>query len=120
MGVPKIGDQVHYVSFGTPGGEYGSRCRAAVVAEVGQWVTQGTQTHGSDDQGRKHRSLLQRFEADAVALAVLNPTGLFFNGAGAVGCQHDTLPPADKIAPGERTEFRGGTWHWPGQEGCTA
>lgn len=33
---PHVGDQVHYVSFGTPGGEYSSRCRAAFVTEVGQ------------------------------------------------------------------------------------
>lgn len=29
-----IGRIVHYVSYGTPGGEYTSECRAAVVTEV--------------------------------------------------------------------------------------
>lgn len=112
---PHVGDQVHYVSFGTPGGEYRSRCRAAFVTEVGQWVTTA-ETLDTPVQ----RRLVQRFESDAVALAVVNPTGLFFNGAGPVACQHDALPPFDKIVRGERTELRGGTWHWTGEGGCTA
>jgi hypothetical protein len=49
---PSIGRIVHYVSYGTPGGEYTSRCRAAVVTDV---------RNGKID------------------LCVLNPTGLFFN-----------------------------------------
>lgn len=52
---PEIGDVVHYVSYGTPAGEYGSQCRAAVV-------TQLTEPYPDTDVG----------------LAVLNPTGLFF------------------------------------------
>jgi len=52
MSVPSVGRVVHYVSYGTPGGEYSSECRAAVVTEV-------------------HRE-------DVVSLAVLNPTGMFF------------------------------------------
>jgi hypothetical protein len=44
---------VHYVSYGTPGGEYTSQCRAAVITAV----------HGE-------------FLVD---LAVLNPEGMFFN-----------------------------------------
>lgn len=31
---PSIGRVVHYVSYGTPGGEYGKECRAAIVTEV--------------------------------------------------------------------------------------
>lgn len=50
---PSIGRIVHYVSYGTPGGEYTSECRAAVVA-------------GVVDEGM-------------VDLVVFNPTGLFFN-----------------------------------------
>lgn len=71
MARPSIGRIVHYVSYGTPGGEYGSQCRAAVVAAV-------------DGPG------------DEIALAVLNPTGLFFNA-----CRQD------------EESRRGGTWHWP-------
>lgn len=116
---PHVGDQVHYVSFGTPGGEYSSRCRAAFVTEVGQWVTQAAQPHGNDERGREHRTLLQRFEADALALAVINPTGLFFNGAGPVACTHD--PGLDTSGPvAKPVPLRGGTWHRAGEGGCTA
>lgn len=50
---PSIGRVVHYVSYGTPGGEYASECRAAIITE--------TDT------------------SDTVGLCVLNPTGMFFN-----------------------------------------
>ena len=50
---PSIGRIVHYVSYGTPGGEYTSQCRAAIIAAV----------HGSE----------------TVDLCVMNPEGFFFN-----------------------------------------
>jgi hypothetical protein len=50
---PTVGRIVHYVSYGTPGGEYGRECRAALITEV--------------ESG------------DLVGLSVHNPTGLFFN-----------------------------------------
>jgi hypothetical protein len=51
---PTIGRIVHYHSYGTPGGEYLPKPRAAIVTDI--------------------------FEgSDAVSLCVLNPTGLFFN-----------------------------------------
>lgn len=34
MQKPSVGRVVHYVSYGTPGGEYQSECRAAVVTEL--------------------------------------------------------------------------------------
>lgn len=77
---PSVGRIVHYVSYGTPGGEYASECRAAVVTEVGQ--RSDPLGVGADDD---------------VSLAVLNPTGMFFNR----GCSHSE---ADHV---------GGTWHWP-------
>ncbi len=52
--VPKVGLTVHYQSYGTPGGEYISLPRAAIITEV---------SPGSD----------------RVGLCVLNPTGQFFN-----------------------------------------
>lgn len=73
---PSVGRIVHYVSHGTPGGEYTSQCRAAIVTEV--WGD------GTGD-----------LEA-MVNLAVLNPTGMFFNNS-----TYDA------------TGSRGGTWHWP-------
>lgn len=54
---PSIGRVVHYVSYGTPGGEYTSECRAAIVTEV-----------AADPR-------------ESVGLCVLNPTGQFFNRA---------------------------------------
>lgn len=55
---PTIGQIVHYVSYGTPGGAYSSTCRAAVVTEIN--------SQGADEAWR-------------VGLAVLNPEGMFFN-----------------------------------------
>jgi hypothetical protein len=51
---PSVGEIVHYTSCGTPGGEYGSECRAAIVTAV-------------------------RDQPGEVDLAVLNPEGVFFN-----------------------------------------
>lgn len=56
---PSVGRIVHYVSYGTPGGEFSSECRAAIV----------TQVAGRDDISG----------AWYVGLCVLNPTGQFFN-----------------------------------------
>lgn len=56
-GIPSVGRIVHYVSYGTPGGEYTSQCRAAIVAAVPEADT----------------------ESVVVDLVVLNPAGLFFN-----------------------------------------
>lgn len=67
---PTVGRTVHYQSYGTPGGEYLPEPRAAIVTEVG--------------------------EGGSVGLAVLNPTGLFFNL---------NVPFADTPTPGH--------WNWP-------
>lgn len=69
---PSVGRIVHYVSYGTPGGEYTSKCRAAIVTDVPE--------SGSY----------------LVSLAVLNPTGMFFN--------RDVPYAASELA---------GSWHWP-------
>lgn len=57
---PSVGRIVHYVSYGTPGGEYSSVCRAAVVTAV--------DAYPEDNPGQVFASL-----------AVLNPEGMFFN-----------------------------------------
>jgi hypothetical protein len=77
---PTVARTVHYVSHGTPVREDGTQafpsvCRAAIVTEVGGPVV-------------------------TVSLAVLNPTGLFFQ----TGCIQDEV------------EHAGGTWHWPERE----
>jgi hypothetical protein len=52
---PSVGRIVHYQAFGTPGGEYKSLPRAAVVTQV------------NNEDGT------------SVGLCILNPTGQFFN-----------------------------------------
>ena len=101
---PSIGRVVHYVSYGTPGGEYGKECRAAIVTEL----------TGDPDH------------PDQIGLAVLNPTGMFFNRgvsynegaetAGDPGCLNaDTHgSPFRYCACGwMEVSLMGGTWHWP-------
>jgi hypothetical protein len=51
--IPSVGRIVHYQSYGTPGGEYKSVLRAAIITEV--------------------------VDNETVHLCVLNPTGQFFN-----------------------------------------
>lgn len=104
---PSVGRIVHYVSRGSADGAYTPECRAAVIAEVGAWVTVDTSKPSSysTSEGRPIRRLEQWWYEDAVALAVINPTGVFFNGAGPVACKHDE--PSDGHCPA------GGTWHWP-------
>lgn len=72
---PRLAEIVHYVSYGTPGGEFDSQCRAAVVTEAMRGST-------------------------TVSVAVLNPSGLFFDQG---------LPYSH--------EPRGGTWHRNGECG---
>ena len=48
-----VGRIVHYVSYGTPGGEFTQECRAAIVTTL-------------EGPGR-------------LSVAVFNPTGLYFN-----------------------------------------
>jgi len=80
---PSVGRIVHYVSYGTPGGEYTSQCRAAIVTHV----------YPSEGEG----TLVNLSGPETVSLAVLNPEGMFFNQV----CRH---------SEGNQT---GGTWHWP-------
>ncbi|MEU3730019.1 hypothetical protein AB0E81_11500 [Streptomyces sp. NPDC033538] len=75
---PSVGRVVRYVSYGTPGGEFASEERAAIITEV-PYRGDGTDRHGN-----------------MVGLAVLNPTGFFFNR---------DVPYDEHGTPG--------TWHWP-------
>lgn len=89
--VPSAGCIVHYVSFGTPGGEYGKECRAAIITEVDLTV-ESPQT---------------------VGLCVLNPTGMFFNRT--VPFHAADGPAEGKVARNlcGGLDLPGGTWHWP-------
>jgi hypothetical protein len=82
--VPTVGRVVHYVSYGTPEGEYPSTCRAAIITEV------------AARPGDPPPTSLTEPAQLLVGLAVLNPTGLFFDR----GVRYDHAPAA-------------GTWHWP-------
>ncbi len=92
---PSVGRIVHYVSYGTPGGEYRSECRAAIITAVDKY-----QPPSEDGQFVGH-----------IDLCVLNPTGMFFDQSvmqheGDTGHDHtgEEIP---------AKSYRGGTWHWP-------
>jgi hypothetical protein len=89
MTSPSVGRIVHYVSYGTPGGEYTSTCRAAVVAGVPGAVW-------TEESGQP------------LDLAVLNPTGLFFNR-----CTQDEGGTSDAPDAPTARSYRAGSWHWP-------
>jgi hypothetical protein len=54
---PSVGRIVHYTSYGTPGGEYTSQCRAAIITEITECDA----------------------HTECVGLFVANPDGLFLN-----------------------------------------
>jgi len=92
---PSVGRIVHYVSYGTPGGEYTSQCRAAIVTEV---------PNTNFGEGEEN-----------IGLAVLNPTGLFFHSIADGGCDYDEggtgVDHSGEPIPAR--SYHGGTWHWP-------
>ena len=60
---PTVGRIVHYVAYGTPGGEFRPAHRAAVVTEVREMKPEDPEASS-------------KYEAK---LCVLNPTGIFFS-----------------------------------------
>lgn len=89
---PSVGRIVHYVSYGTPNGEYTSQCRAAVISEVGGYPEE---ISAADKPNI----------AVPVGLVVFNPTGMFFHPIAEGGCMQSELG------------HEGGTWHWPERVG---
>lgn len=83
---PTVGRIVHYQAFGTPGGEYPSVPRAAVITAVAEHNPLGG-AHLTDETSYR------------VGLAILNPTGMFFN----VDVPYDA-------------DGKPGTWRWPPRE----
>lgn len=113
MSKPTVGQVVHYTSYGTPGGEYPSVCRAAIITAVDEYQPP---IHGQQFVGH-------------VSLAVLNPEGMFFNKS--VHQDEGAETPGDPECPlaashGTPLRYcqcgwieakpRGGTWHWPERE----
>ena len=86
--IPSVGRIVHYQSFGTPGGEYASKPRAAIITEATEIPDARII---QDGQG-----LLTDEQCFRVALCILNPTGQFFN----VDVSYSPDP-------------RPGCWSWP-------
>ncbi|MFE0036846.1 hypothetical protein [Streptomyces sp. NPDC059015] len=90
---PAVGRIVHYVSHGSPvlpdgSQRYEPTRRAAIIAAVPELLSEGP---NSGPEGY----------VPAVSLAVLNPTGMFFD---------QEVPYADPAGP---AGLVGGTWHWP-------
>lgn len=86
MQTPSIGRIVHYVAYGTPGGEYKTGAhRAAVI----------TQVHSPT----------------CVDLCILNPTGLFF----ATSTPFYEPASQQAVANYSEGQDMPGTWHWPEQ-----
>lgn len=108
--LPTVGRVVHYVSYGTPGGEYTSQCRAAMVTEAGGWETLSGSDPETDyykhDDGSTRRVLEQRWDPARMSLHVMNPTGTFDN----LSCPYS---PGSQAAAGEPFRYPGGSWHWP-------
>ncbi len=84
---PSVGRIVHYMSYGTPGGEYASQCRAAIITEVPDYLL--AEPMDGCPNGTNGEWI--------ASLAVLNPTGMFFN----------------QNLPQDEHTHAGGTWHWP-------
>lgn len=89
---PYAGQIVHYVSYGTPGGEYPSLCRAAIVAAVPKYLLAEPMDGCPNGTGGDW----------LVDLTVLNPKGLFH----------------DEALPLQEEKCLGGTWHPIGTFDC--
>lgn len=94
---PSVGRVVHYVAYGTPGGEFPAGvCRAAIVTEV--------ETERVNDEDTCC------FGKSTVGLCIMNPTGFFFNRH--VHYDEGWLEPGGMGHSDVRT-YEPGTWHWP-------
>jgi len=108
--IPTVGRIVHYVSHGSTAREDGSqvfpsRCQAALVTEVGAWITVDTVAAKSfsRSEGRPIQHAEQWWFDDALLLTVHTASG-----SHKQVCKHDELP-----LSGERSTYKPGTWHWP-------
>lgn len=98
MVTPTVGRMVYYKSYGTPGGEYPSVDRAAVITDVGL-----------------QQSVIDGSQCLHVRLCVMNPEGLFFTKwleQGSKPGQWDWMPfqkdQVARMAPGTVNESHSG------------
>jgi hypothetical protein len=104
-----VSQDVHYVSYGTPGGEYGQECLAAIITEVGR-VEVNERNPAGDGIYR-----------DALGLFVMYPNGTSHK-TGVLGDPGTYTAGPRTSTPGEPLPvircadltFAGGTWHRPG------
>ncbi len=118
MTVPSVGRIVHYVSYGTPGGEYASQCRAAIITDTSPGLLPEVGRPGGDEHNTVNV---------VVGLCVLNPTGQFFNHGVAYDDGGERTSTIGGRGHGRQTfvqarsgpylcngrQYCGGTWHWP-------
>jgi hypothetical protein len=96
-----VGRVVHYVAYGTPGGEFPSgKCRAAIVTDVGGHIANAV----IDADGTP----------TTISLCVLNPTGLYFNPS--VSYDEGRVDTPRTLTGTPERIYRPGTWHWPEQK----
>ena len=86
---PSVGRIVHYQSYGTPGGEYKPKARAAIITECEPLPTSEHCIGVASDE------YYQDETSYSVQICILNPTGMFFAHA--------------KFSP----EPKPGCWSWP-------
>lgn len=88
---PSIGRMVHYVAYGTPGGEYAAGAhRAAIITEVYE--------KGNMPPSGNVIQLDADGHCTSVGLIIFNPTGHHWR---------QSVPYDDSPTP------KPGTWHWP-------
>jgi hypothetical protein len=90
--VPSVGRVVHYVAYGTPGGEFPAGAHRAAIITTVDMVTEPSSVLGYDYK---------------VGLCVLNPNGMYF--CAAVPYDDGERDPNPMVAPTPDP----GTWHWP-------
>ncbi len=87
---PTVARNVHYQAYGTPGGEYQSVPRAAIITAAVPIAGEAALSDAVAYSDERNYT---------VGLCILNPTGMFFNVA--VPFDPDGKP---------------GTWRWPPRE----
>jgi hypothetical protein len=87
MSTPVVGSLIHYVSYGTPGGEFVSQCTAAIVTAIG--VDHDEVALLSLNLGETRRT------GERVDLCAFYPNGISFK---------------EKVRQDEPGK-QGGTWH---------